>query len=325
MLPEPLAQIIRGFQPARAFLTAIELDLFTAVARGATAAEVARRLSTDPRATEMLLNALVALGLLTKTNGVFHNTADTARYLTQGSPDNERLSWMHSVNLWKAWSTLTDCVRAGARVLERGPEPDPAWTESFIAAMARNAAERAPHLVRAVGGGDVRRLLDIGGGPALYSIAFARAFPALRAEVLDRPEVLAIARRHIQQAGLADRIATRAGDFTTGEFGRDYDLILLSNICHILGPEQNRDLLRRCYAALAPAGRVVIQDFILNRDKTSPQVAALFALNMLVATERGSSYSEDEYAGWLREAGFDQIRRVDLPGPSELIVAGRPR
>ncbi len=324
MLPEQLAQIIRGFQPARAFLTAIELNVFTAVGEGSTAGEVAGRLQTDPRATEMLLNVLASLGLLTKSGDTFHNTTDTARYLGDGSPDNERVSWMHSVHLWRYWSTLTDCVRAGASVVERPPEPDPRWTEAFIGAMARNAAGRAPHLVKAIGGEGVRRILDVGGGPASYSIAFAQAYRELHADVLDRPEVLDIARRHIEQAGLSDRIATRVGDLTSDGLGRDYDLILLSNICHMLDPEQNRDLFRRCHAALAPNGRVAIQDFILNQDRASPQAAALFALNMLVATERGSSYSEDEYATWLREAGLCKIRRVGLPGPSELMLAIRP-
>lgn len=324
-LPDELAQAIRGFQESRAILTAIELDAFTAVAQGASAAEAAATMRTDPRATEMLLNALAALGLLAKSHGVFRNTPVSARYLAEGSPDDSRAATMHTANLWRRWSTLTECVRAGTAVTRRDPrEPDGQWTESFIAAMHRNARERAPHVVRAVGTAGVRRMLDVGGGSGAYSIAFAEAGGELHTEVLDRPEVLAIARGHIDRAGLAGRVVTRAGDLRTDEFGQGFDLVLVSAICHMLSPEENRDLLRRCYRALAPHGRVVVQDFILEDDKTSPKMAALFSLNMLVGTAGGASYNESEYAAWLGEAGFHEVSRIRLPGPSGLMVGRVP-
>jgi hypothetical protein len=113
----------------------------------------------------------------------------------------------------------------------------------------------------------------------------------------------------------------RAGDLRTDALGEGYDLVFISAICHMLSEAENRDLLRRSRAALAPGGRIVIQDFILEPDKTAPKTAALFALNMLVGTRAGASYSEPEYAGWLAEAGFEEIRRVRLPGPAGLMVA----
>jgi len=145
MLPDDVARLIRGFQPSRVLLTAIELNVFTAIGEGATAEEVAAKLNSDPRATGMLLNALAALGLLSKNGGAFRNTPVTARFLDDASPESERLAWMHSVHMWKSWSTLTDCVRAGTSVSRReGAAPDAAWTAAFIAAMHRNATERAP-------------------------------------------------------------------------------------------------------------------------------------------------------------------------------------
>lgn len=110
-------------------------------------------------------------------------------------------------------------------------------------------------------------------------------------------------------------MTTRAGDLRTGPFGEGFDLVLLSAICHMLGPGENRDLLRRCRPALAPRGRIVIQDFVLEEDKTAPKMAALFSLNVLVGTERGASYNEGEYAAWLGEAGLREVRRIRLPGP----------
>ena len=175
---------------------------------------------------------------------------------------------------------------------ERGDD----WTEPFIAAMHRNATERAPLVVQAVGPAADERLLDVGGGSAAYSIAFAKAHEKLHATVLDLPTVLPIAQRHINAAGLAGRVETRAGDLRRDPLGKGFTLVLVSAICHMLSPEENQDLLRRCYEALEPKGRVVIQDFILESDKTAPKQAALFALNMLVGTPAGSTYSYEEYS-----------------------------
>jgi len=323
VLPDDLNQTLRAYMESRALLTALEIDVFTAVGSGATAAEVAQKISTHPCATKMLLNALVAMGMLTKQQGVFRNTPTTARYFAEGSKDNARPGLIHLANLWHRWSNLTDCVRAGTAVghqemAERGQD----WTEPFIAAMHRNAAERAPLVVQAVGAAG-ERLLDVGGGSAAYSIAFAQAHERLHATLLDLPTVLPIAQGHINAAGLAERVQTRAGDLRRDPLGKGFTLVLVSAICHMLSPAENQDLLRRCFEALEPQGRVVIQDFILEPAKTAPKQAALFALNMLVGTPAGSTYSDEEYTAWLRAAGFNEVRQIRLPGPSSLMVGVR--
>jgi (2Fe-2S) ferredoxin/SAM-dependent methyltransferase len=324
-LPDDLNERIRAFQESRAILTALELDLFTAVGDGSDAVEVAAKLGADPRSTEMLLNALASLRLLVKREGVFRNAPAAARYFTAGSRDNARPGLLHTAHLWQRWSTLTGCVRAGTAVARdeiagRGQD----WTEAFIAAMHRNASERAPLVVRAVGVQNVRRMLDVGGGSGAYSIAFAQANPALRADILDLATVEPIALRHIQEAAVGDRVKVRAGDLRSGRLGEAYDLVFVSAICHMLSPAENLDLIGRCREALAPGGRVVIQDFILEADKTAPRFAALFALNMLVGTPGGSSYSEPEYAAWLGEAGFREVRHERLPGITGLMIGSRP-
>jgi (2Fe-2S) ferredoxin/SAM-dependent methyltransferase len=325
ILPDDLNLTLRGYMESRALLTALELDIFTAVGNGATAAEVAQKISTHPRATEMLLNALVSMGILLKQQGVFHDTPVTARYFAEGSKDNARPGLIHTANIWHRWSNLTDCVRAGTAVgHQEMAERDNDWTKPFIAAMHRNAAERTPLVVQAVGTGPAERLLDVGGGSAAYSIAFAKANEKLHATVLDLPPVLALAQGHINAAGLAGRVGTRAGDLRRDPLGKGFTLVLVSAICHMLSPEENQDLLRRCFEALAPQGRVVIQDFILEPDKTAPRHAALFALNMLVGTEAGSTYSHEEYSAWMRGAGFEEVRHLRLPGPSGLMMGRRP-
>ena len=321
VLPDDVNETIRGFMASRAILTALELDIFTAIGEGGGAAQIAARIQADARATEMLLNVLVSQNLLRKSDGTYQNTPLARRFFTAGSPDNARPAQLHTANLWKRWSTLTEAVRVGTRVMERGSSEE--WTNTFIAAMDHNARGRTGAVVREVGVNGVRRLLDLGGGSGAYSIAFAKAAPELRAEILDLAEVLPIAQEHIRRAGVADRVTTRAGNMLDADLGTYYDLVLLSAICHMFSPEENRALLRRIYQALAPGGRVVVQDFILEADKTSPKFAALFSLNMLVGTRAGASYSEPEYTEWMRAAGFHEIKRVRLPGPSGLMIGTR--
>jgi predicted O-methyltransferase YrrM len=321
MLPEDLDQRIRAFQESRVLLTAIELDLFEALGSGAAAADVAGALGTDPRATEMLLNALAALGLVEKRDGIFRNTAEAERHFTRRSPDDVRLAMMHTVHLWETWSTLTESVRTGT-ALGRRPSGD--WTGAFIAAMHSNASRRALAVVKAVDASRVLRMLDIGGGSGAYSIAFAQANPALLAEILDIRDVVPIARRHIEEAGVADRVTVREGYLRTSDFGGGLDLVLISAICHMLSADENRELVAKSYAALGAGGRIAISDFILDPDRAGPRQAALFALNMLVGTRSGNTYTEEEYASWMREAGFAGIRRVALPGPAHLMIGARP-
>jgi len=324
VLPIDIMQQIRGFQASRVILSAVELDIFTAVGDRAGASDVARKLNADTRAVEMMLNALVSLDLLTKQDGLFYNTSLSKRYLMQNSPDDSRASLMHTVHLWARWSTLTECIKEGSSVTykeldQRGDD----WTEAFIAAMHKNAGARAPYVVGTIGIDGAKKVLDVGGGSGAYSIAFAKADPDLQAFVFDLPDVTRIAQRHIDEAGISDRVKTKDGNFHKDNFGAGYDIVFISAICHMNSPEENLRLLKKSYDSLESGGRVIIQDFILHDDKTSPQTGALFALNMLVGTKSGSSYSEKEYTDWLRTAGFKDIEMRKLPGPTALLIGFR--
>ncbi len=325
VLPDDFMEAVRSFQDSRVILTAVELDLFGALGSGTEAATVARALGTDPRATELLLNALCALRLVKKSDGLFHNTAVSNRYLLASSPDYAGEYLMHIVHLWTRWSNMTECVRAGTavggnEVSDRGSK----WTRYFIGAMNRNARERVPLVVRSVGAEGRKRMLDVGGGSAAYSIGFCRANPSLLAEVFDLPEVVGLTRQYVESAGLAGRIGVRAGDLLNDSLGGGFDLVLVSQICHSLSTEENQLLANKCRDALVAGGTLVIQEFILEEDKTSPKPAALFALNMLVGTPAGRTYTETEISDWMRKSGFKDIRRVRLPGPSGLVLATRP-
>jgi (2Fe-2S) ferredoxin/predicted O-methyltransferase YrrM len=332
-LPDRLDQMIGGYWPSRCLLTALELDIFTAVGGGATAEQVGTKVRANARAAGMLLNALVALGLLAKSGDDYKNTPESARFFVQGSKDNHREGLLHIANIWHSWSTLTDAVRSGTRIptdlrkddlrkddLRNHARDGSEWTRNFIAGMQRNAKDRAPLVVKALGTTGVRRILDLGGGSGAYSIAFAKACPEVQCEILDIPEVVPLTAEYVSQAGVSAQVKLRSGDMLQDDFGSGYDIIMLNAICHMFSEEQNRAIFRRATQALAPKGRLVVQDFILNPDKTGPQQAALFSLNMLVNTDAGASYSEVEYTRWMKAAGFTEVSRVNLPGPSSLIV-----
>ncbi len=319
MLPDHLDQMIRAFMPSRCILTALELDIFTAVGDGANAEQIGTMINANARAVEMLLNALVALGLLRKSGDDFRNTPESARYFVQSSKDNHRNGLLHSANIWHRWSTMTDAVRSGTRIpIDRDNTCE--WTRDFISGMQRIAKDRAQFVVNALGTSGVRRILDLGGGSGAYSIAFAKASPDVQCEILDVPEVVPLTSEYIKNAGVASQVSIRTGDMLQDDFGSGYDIIMLNAICHMFSEEQNRNLFRRAQQALAPSGRLAVQDFILTPDKTGPQHAALFSLNMLVATDAGASYSELEYNQWMKAAGFADVSRIKLPGFSDLIV-----
>jgi SAM-dependent methyltransferase len=318
-LPDRLNEMIRGYMPSRCLLTALELDIFAAVGDGANAEQIGTRVHANARAAGILLNALVALGLLSKTGDEYRNTPESSRFFVEGSKDNHRDGLLHTANIWHRWSTLTEVVRAGARVpIDRGNTPE--WTVNFIAGMQRNSRDRAPLVVKALGTSGVRRILDLGGGSGAYSIAFAKASPDVRCEILDLPEVVPLTSEYVSRAGVSAQVSLRAGDMLRDDFGSGYDIVMLNAICHMFAEEQNRDIFRRARQALAPNGRLVVQDFILNPDKTGPLHAALFSVNMLVGTDAGASYSEVEYTSWMKAAGFTEVSRIKLPGPSDLIV-----
>ena len=303
--PESLAALARGFQETRVFLTAAELDLFTLLAGSSLSLEeaaAARR--ADPRALSILLDALAAMGLLEKSDGRWRTVPALVPFLSSHGEKSLLPLALHSVNLWDRWSRLTEVV-AGSRP---GAADRDGWTRSFIGAMNVIAAPQADGLVAAVEPGAARRLLDVGGGPATYTLAFVKAVPGLRATLFDLPAVVDLARENVAAAGLLDRVDLVAGDLRSDALPGGHDLAFVSAIIQMLGPSGNVALFRKVYDALVPGGRIVIRDHVMSPDRTAPRAGALFAVNMLVGTEEGGTFTFEEIAGWLVEAGFEKPR-----------------
>ena len=181
----------------------------------------------------------------------------------------------------------------------------------------RNLAEQSvPALLERLDLSPYRSLLDLGGGPATYSIAFCRQYPNLRATVFDLPEAAVWGRQNVAEAGLSDRIAFREGDFHVDPLGEGYDFVLISSIIHSYPPALNRALLERCAAALAPGGVVAVKDFFVAPDRSGPVFSLLFGINMLVNTDGGDVFSREEVREWLAGAGLERCpaRSWSTPG-----------
>jgi SAM-dependent methyltransferase len=324
--PQDMLEMASAFQRSRVLLTACELDLFTVLGEERmTSSQAAQALGTAERATDRLMNALCAMGLVTKANGQFSNTPISSRYLVQEKPDY-LAGLMHMVHLWDTWGTLTQAVRVGRSVVERPTrvnERGTDWLRAFIAAMHWRARQHAPVVVASLDLSGVSRILDVGGGSGEYSMAFARAREGIRPVVFDLPNVIPLTEDYLRQAGFSDRVTTVEGDYEIDTLGSGFDLVFLSAIIHSNSPAQNEHLIRKGVEALNPSGQLVVQDFIMDEDRTGSPFGTLFALNMLVGTESGDTYTESEVRLWMEGAGLRQINRKDTPFGTSLIIGRR--
>jgi SAM-dependent methyltransferase len=315
----------RSFQKSRVILTATELDLFTYLERHPSSAQnLARALGLDDRATTRVLDCLVTYGVLTKNDGRYELT-DDSRPLSSSHPETIRPMLLHMSHMWRNWSQLTETVRIGANPLrERASEMGGDVQRSFIGAMHVIGARMSKEIARAYDASRFRRLLDIGGGSGSYTIAFLEQNPDLSAVLFDLPPVIEMAKARIEAAKLADRTTLVRGSFHEDELPTGCDLALLSAIIHQNSPEQNVALYRKIHRALEPGGVLLIRDHIMDEQRIHPPAGAAFALNMLVATDGGDTFTFSEVETTLREAGFDDVKLVrEGPNMDCLVEAKR--
>jgi ubiquinone/menaquinone biosynthesis C-methylase UbiE len=316
MVPEDLAGLRRlylGFTSARVVITAANLGIFDFLKKATTAADVAKKLGTDERATEILLDALTGIGLAIKSrNGNYRNAPVSNRYLVKGTRLYQGDIIRHASTMWQNFSALDEVVKTG-RPARKGFDH-----ESFIMGMHNLTVLRTNSLIKAIGLKGVKTMLDLGGGPGTNAMAMAKQ--GVKATIFDLSETITIARKVVLREGVKG-ISFIEGDFHTDDIGSGYDLILLSQILHAFSIKENKSLLRKCKNALSPGGRVVVQEFPINNARTSPPRSALFSVNMLVGTESGRCYPPREMKQWLGETGFKNIIIKNLP--ETVLVEGR--
>jgi len=302
--------LANNFMESRILLSAAELNLF-AVLNSAplSAQEAAGRIGANLRALTVLLDALSAMGLLVKQGETYQCTHSTSSVLSKDAPNSILPMVLHTAHLWKRWTNLTDVVQGtlaskdGGR-LSRSPEE----LRAFIEAMHVIAAPRAQEVVVAANPGSAKALLDVGGASGTYTIAFLRAVPEMKAALFDKPEVIEMAREHLSKAGMLDRVTLVPGDFYRDDLPPGNDLAFVSAIIHQNSPGQNLDLFNKVFRSLNRGGRILIRDHVMEPDRIDPRDGAIFAVNMLLGTPGGGTYTFDEIKTGLSQAGFTGIR-----------------
>ena len=333
-MPTPAAIFasFTAYQQTAAMRTAVELDLFTAIAQGATTpADLAKACNASERGIRMLCDRLVVDHLLTKDGGRYGLSPSASTFLDRhsGAYVGSAITFLMNPTIVEAFARLTDAVRRGGTALEQDGTvtADAAVWVDFARAMkglAGFTAELVATLLEVETANRPLKVLDVAAGHGMFGIAIARRQPRAEVTALDWAGVLAVAEENARAAGVADRVHLLPGDAFKTDLGSGYDLVLLPNFLHHFDAPTCEQFLRRVRAALAPGGRAVVIEFIPNDDRVSPPDAATFALVMLATTPAGDAFTYAEYDEMLRRAGFPRTVLHDLPMvPQRVVIAER--
>lgn len=323
--PGKLLEISGNYWTSCALQAGVKLDLFTVIGkRPLSGQEVAQKVEGDPRGVMMLLNALAAMNLLIKKEGIYSNTPAGYSFLSTESPHYIGHIIKHHHHLMESWAQLPKGVITGKPVRARASFSNEEWRESFLLGMFNMAMLLGPRIAEAIDLGHRRHLLDLGGGPGTYAIHFCLKNPTLKATVYDLATTRPFAEKTIARFGLSQRIAFQDGDYDSEDIRGSFDVIWLSQILHAEGPEAAQRIIRKAVSALEPGGLVLIHEFLLNQEMDGPLFPALFSLNMLLGTDQGQSYSELQVIEMLATAGARDIRRLPLETPNDSgVIQGR--
>ena len=301
--------VVTTYRLPGVLIAGIELDLFTSIGTEAwTIPELAREMKVSERGLAILCRNLAMAGLLKKRGETYRNSRLAATALNAHHQayrgDYLRLITSH----WRDWGRMLESVKTGLP-LDRDAPDEPEYRRRFTWAMHHRTLEIAPKIAAQINLRGARTLLDLGGGPGTYAMAFLTENPALRATVCDRPPALDVAKEIASAHKTGARLSYLPLDVIAEDFPGAYDVIWYSNVLHIYSPEDNQAIFRRAAAALNPGGRFLIHDaFLHDRDGLFPAEASLFSVSMLLFTERGNTYKAAEAKAWLTDAGFERIK-----------------
>ncbi len=309
---------------SRVILTAAKLDFFTRLdEKPCSAGELAGEKGLDTRATTRVLDCLVTFGLLEKQDSVYKPTENGAFYSSL-HPQTVLPMALHMDRLWDTWSNLTEVVKEGGHSgLDPGIHMDDESWKSFIGAMHVVGRELAQKIAEDYDLGRFKRLLDVGGASGTYTIAFLRRNPVMTAVLFDLGNVIPMARERLLKEGTENRVDLVAGNFYEDELPKGCDLALLSAIIHQNSEEKNLDLYTRIFRALEPGGTLLIRDHIMDESRTKPPAGAMFAINMLVNTQGGDTYTFKEIKDGLERAGFANVQQVRYGEGMDCLVAAQ--
>lgn len=329
--PSPVLffETANAYQRTAALRAAVDLELFTAIGEGARSPEtLAPRCRASERGIRILCDYLTIIGFLTKEDGRYSLTPDSAFFLDKRSPAyvGGALKFLSSRDLTSGFDDLTETVRQGKTQMGGAgtvdPE-DPIWVEfaGSMSPLAAPSAEFVGELVTRGHSGPIR-VLDIAAGHGLYGIAVARRNPQARIVALDWPNVLNVAEANAKAAGVGDRYELLPGDAFKVEFGERFDVVLVTNLLHHFNVPTCELLIRKVRNCLKPSGRAITVEFVPNNDRISPPIPASFALMMLGTTPAGDAYTFEQYDGIFRRAGFQRSEILQITrSPQQAIIS----
>jgi hypothetical protein len=327
--PERIMQFAWGYVPPLVLEAAIRHHVFDTLDAGPkTIAEVHAATGASERGLTAIMNVLVGLGFLAKDGqGSYSLTPESAAFLVSTKPSFQGGMIRHcSEHLIPRWLNLNEVVATGlpvAAVNQQDTGSD--FFQNFVNDIFPMSYPAAQTLAQHISpNGQPFRVLDLAAGSGVWGIALARSSEQVHVTAFDWPGVIPVTQKTVARFGLANRFSYIEGDLQEADFGSGYNLATLGHILHSEGIERSRALLAKTFAALASGGTIAIAEFLVNSDRTGPVGSLFFAVNMLVNTDTGDTYSFEEISGWLTEAGFINPRTLESPGPSPLILATKP-
>jgi hypothetical protein len=328
--PEHIMQVGLGFWASKTLLSAVEMELFTELAKHPESGEVLRdRLGLHSRSYRDFLDALVALGFLEREDEVYRNTPSTDLFLDKGKPSYiGGMLEMANRRLYRFWGGLTEALRTGQLQNEAksGETPffealyaDPARLRGFLAAMTGLSHAANLAIARQFPWREHETFVDVGTAQGDLAVQVALANEHLTGAGFDLPEVAPIFEDYIEQNGVQDRLRFVAGDFFADELPRA-DVLLMGHILHDWGLDEKRTLIRKAYEALPDNGALIVYETIIDDGRSQNAFGLLMSLNMLIETEGGFDYSASDCMGWMTEAGFASTRAEHLVGPDSMVI-----
>jgi ubiquinone/menaquinone biosynthesis C-methylase UbiE len=330
--PQRITELAWGFAPMLMLHAAIQNRIFDILDAGPkTLDELIAATQCSKRGTLALAEALVGFGLLVRRRDRFSLAPDTAAFMVSTKPGYLGGLVQHfSAQLLDNWRQLPEVVRTGKPATmvdheDQGAEFFSKFVEDIFNMSFPAAQALAEELVKKLPAHDGQfKILDIAAGSGVWGIPLAKRIANARITAVDFAKVLPVTHRVLARHQLADRLSTIEGDIQTVDFGSGFHIATLGHILHSEGAAKSRRLLQKVYDALAPGGIIAIAEFIPNDDRNGPAYPLLFAVNMLVNTEDGDTFTFKQMSAWLKEIGFKRIRKVDVPSPSPVVVAVKP-
>jgi hypothetical protein len=319
--PMTVARVSSAYWHSKVLHVANRLDVFNRLAGNALSAdELAREVGADGRGLEILLIAVTSLGFLQRVDGRYRNSPLATTFLVKTSPRYQGGIVSMFESWYPTWDKLYDAVVTGKPPVQKPHDQGEEATRTYIYGMHYRGVAQAQLLAKKISLKGRTHLVDVAGGPGTFCIMFCKHNKGLSATVIDQPQTLAVTREIIGSHGMTGRVHTKPADYLSDAFGTGYDAALLSSMLNQESPAVIQDIFRKTHQALVPGGLVIVQDQMLDDDKSGPVLSAMIGVNQLLHTPGGSAHSGQEIAEWLTAVGFTKVKRVAMPSPSPFTV-----